>query len=138
MDINSTQVGQNFADIKTASSAKPADIEVDAVDKENMRDKSKEIAPSADNLFTARNIDEIGSVDEALTQINSFVQSKDRLLNFSVDEDSGRQVIKVTDQASGDIIRQIPTEEVLKLSARIQELQSDLGSAVGLFFDNQA
>jgi flagellar protein FlaG len=77
-------------------------------------------------------------VDEAITQINDFVQSKNRQLNFSIDEDSGRQVVKVTDAGSGDVIRQIPTPEVLKLSARIQELQSDLGSAVGLFFDNQA
>ena len=59
-------------------------------------------------------------------------------MNFSVDDDSGKQVVKVTDSDSGDIIRQIPTEEVLSLSRRIKELQMDVGSAVGMFFDKQA
>lgn len=55
-----------------------------------------------------------------------------------MDDDSGKQVVKVTDSDSGDIIRQIPTEEVLSLSRRIKELQMDVGSAVGMFFDKQA
>ena len=39
------------------------------------------------------------------------------------------------DAESGDIIRQIPTEEVLKLSERLQELQLDVGKVVGLLFN---
>ncbi|MFT6898253.1 MAG: flagellar protein FlaG [Paraglaciecola sp.] len=142
MDVNLSQVGQNFADIKPASSslnnAELSEKKVDATEQAMSLDNAKDIASSADNLIVAQVSDEIGSVDEALIQINDFVQSKNRQLNFSVDEDSGRQIIKVTDGASGDVIRQIPTEEVLKLSTRIQELQSDVGSAVGLFFDNKA
>lgn len=40
-----------------------------------------------------------------------------RKLEFSIDEDSGRNVVKVIDSDSGDIIRQFPSEEVLKLSS---------------------
>jgi flagellar protein FlaG len=143
MDLDFTQVGQNFADINTPSrsfnNAGLPEQKTVSPDVEMSLDKSKDISLSADNLNEQQNSDALEeTVDEALTQINDFVQSKNRQLNFSVDEDSGRQVIKVTDAGSGDVIRQIPTPEVLKLSARIQELQSDLGSAVGLFFDNQA
>lgn len=46
--------------------------------------------------------------DQLLTQ---------RKLEFSIDEDSGRNVVKVIDSDSGDIIRQFPSEEVLKLSS---------------------
>lgn len=143
MDLNFTQVGQNFADIKTPShsfnNTELPEAKGGSPDVEMSLDKSKDIALSADNLFEQLNSDALeATVDEAITQINDFVQSKNRQLNFSIDEDSGRQVVKVTDAGSGDIIRQIPTPEVLKLSARILELQSDLGSAVGLFFDNQA
>ncbi|MEI8647837.1 flagellar protein FlaG [Paraglaciecola sp. Hal342] len=67
-----------------------------------------------------------------------MLQTRNKQLNFSVDDDSGKQVVKVTDSDSGDIIRQIPTEEVLSLSRRIKELQMDVGSAVGMFFDKQA
>ncbi|MFQ3235291.1 MAG: flagellar protein FlaG [Paraglaciecola sp.] len=143
MDLDFTQVGQNFADINTPSrsfnNAGLPEQKTVSPDVEMSLDKSKDISLSADNLNEQQNSDALEeTVDEALTHINDFVQSKNRQLNFSVDEDSGRQVIKVTDAGSGDVIRQIPTPEVLKLSARIQELQSDLGSAVGLFFDNQA
>ena len=74
----------------------------------------------------------------AISEVNEFVQTRNKQLNFSVDDDSGKQVVKVTDSDSGDIIRQIPTEEVLSLSRRIKELQMDVGSAVGMFFDKQA
>lgn len=143
MDLNYTQVGQNFADIKTNSApigkSDRSDQKIAPSEQEILLDKSQDFKISADNLIEQQSNDDLNAkVDDALTQINDFVQSKNRQLNFSVDEDSGRQVIKVTDAHSGDVIRQIPTEEVLKLSARLEELQSDVGSAVGLFFDNQA
>ncbi len=78
------------------------------------------------------------NLEEAISEVNEFVQTRNKQLNFSVDDDSGKQVVKVTDSDSGDIIRQIPTEEVLSLSRRIKELQMDVGSAVGMFFDKQA
>ena len=78
------------------------------------------------------------NLEEAILEVNEFVQTRNKQLNFSVDDDSGKQVVKVTDSDSGDIIRQIPTEEVLSLSRRIKELQMDVGSAVGMFFDKQA
>jgi len=76
-------------------------------------------------------------VESAVTEINQFVQFKNRELNFSFDDSSKRSVIKVTDSESGDVIRQIPSEDVLKLSERIKELQSDLGAAVGVLFNKE-
>ena len=43
----------------------------------------------------------------------------------------------VIDGQSGDVIRQIPSEEVLALAARIQELQQDVGVRVGVFINNE-
>lgn len=76
-------------------------------------------------------------VESAVTEINQFVQAQNRQLNFSFDENSKRSVIKVTDSESGDIIRQIPSEDVLKLSERLKELQTDLGAAVGVLFNKE-
>ena len=142
MDVNLIKFGHNIADVEyvsqTTSKADHSETNIDASEPDSPIDKSKGISFSADKLIERQEGDDTdGAVDEALSKINDFVQSKSRQLNFSVDDDSGRQVIKVTDAGSGDVIRQIPTEDVLKLSARIQELQSDVGSAVGLFFDNR-
>lgn len=56
----------------------------------------------------------------AVSDIQSFVQSVKRNLNFSIDDSSGQVVVKVIDGDSGEVVRQIPSEEVLKLAARLE------------------
>ncbi len=73
----------------------------------------------------------------AVESINQFVNAQMRTLNFSVDETSGKPVVKVIDFETKDVIRQIPGEEVLKMASAIKRLQDDLGSATGLLINNQ-
>lgn len=54
-------------------------------------------------------------------QMDKFVGSFTHELKFRVDEDSGRNVVTVIDSKSGDTIRQIPTEELLDVIARLAE-----------------
>ena len=63
-----------------------------------------------------------GSADirEAVSEINEFVQTVQRDLSFNMDEASGQTVIKVIDSESGDLIRQIPSEEVLAIASHIR------------------
>lgn len=76
-----------------------------------------------------------GELGEAVENINQFVNSQGRTLNFSVDEESGKPVVKVIDFETKEVIRQIPSEEVLTMAKAIKRLQEDLGSATGLMFD---
>lgn len=78
--------------------------------------------------------EELGS---AVESINQFVSAQMRTLNFSVDESSGKAVVKVIDFETKDVIRQIPGEEVLKMASAIKRLQDDLGSAMGLLVNKQ-
>ncbi|MVW76272.1 flagellar protein FlaG [Pseudomonas xionganensis] len=68
-------------------------------------------------------------VEAAVATIQDFVQSVRRSLNFSLEEGSGRVVVKVTDAGSGDIIRQIPSEEALQLAENLSEVRSLLFKA---------
>ncbi|MNR48018.1 flagellar protein FlaG [compost metagenome] len=61
--------------------------------------------------------------------IHRFVQSIRRDLNFTLDDSSGRVVIKVTDGASGEVIRQLPSEEALRLAESLEEVRSLLFKA---------
>ena len=63
---------------------------------------------------------------EMAEQMDSFVGSFTHELKFRVDEDSGRNVVTVVDVKSGDTIRQIPTEELLEVIARLAEASSGL------------
>jgi flagellar protein FlaG len=78
-----------------------------------------------------------GQLGEAATVVESFLQGQNRNLAFSIDENTERSVVTVLDSDSGDVIRQIPSEEILVLAKRIQELQQDIGSSVGVLIDNQ-
>lgn len=64
------------------------------------------------------------SLDSAVASISSFVQGVQRSLDFSVDDTSGEVVVKVTDRDSGEVIRQLPSEEALRLSEQLESLRS--------------
>lgn len=62
---------------------------------------------------------------EAVIKINSFVQNVQRDVLFTVDEGSGRTVIRVIN-TDGDLIRQIPEEKVLALASHLQEVSDTM------------
>jgi flagellar protein FlaG len=68
-------------------------------------------------------------VEAAVATIQDFVQSVSRSLNFSLEENSGQVIVKVTDSGSGDVIRQIPSEEALQLAENLSEVRSLLFKA---------
>lgn len=89
-------------------------------------------ADNEDNVVVERE-----TLQAAADQIQTFMQSQSRNLAFSVDETTNRSIVIVSDASSGDVIRQIPSEEVLKLAERIQELQQDIGNKVGVLVNQQ-
>ncbi len=56
-----------------------------------------------------------------VNQIDDLMKSMQRELNFSVDKESGKTVVKVMDAETKEMIRQMPSEEALKLAQRIKE-----------------
>ncbi|WP_213909146.1 flagellar protein FlaG [Stutzerimonas nitrititolerans] len=69
------------------------------------------------------------SLEEAVSSIKDFVQTIRRDLSFDLDDSSGKMVVKVTDRASGEVVRQIPTEEALRLAENLEEARSLLFKA---------
>lgn len=59
-------------------------------------------------------------------QLQDFVGEMNKGLEFLVDKDSGRDVIKVIDKDSGDLIKQYPSEEVLSLVSKLSEAAGTL------------
>jgi flagellar protein FlaG len=58
-------------------------------------------------------------VQAAVAQMNEYIQSTQRDLNFSYDPDSGETVVKVLDRNTQEIIRQIPNEIFLRLAQQM-------------------
>jgi flagellar protein FlaG len=57
-------------------------------------------------------------------QIEAYLRSNNRALEFRVDADTGRTVISVRDSETGELIRQIPGDEVLRIAQAMKELTS--------------
>jgi flagellar protein FlaG len=58
--------------------------------------------------------------------INKTLKQANRNLEFSVDKSTNRQVVKLVDTETGDVVRQFPTEEVLAISRAIDQVQQGL------------
>jgi flagellar protein FlaG len=65
---------------------------------------------------------------QKLPQLQEFVSSMGRNLNFSVDESTGYNVVRVVNPDTGELIRQLPSEELLKISRDFQRLNNVLVS----------
>ncbi len=76
--------------------------------------------PSNGKPLPIKNIEQ-EALHEAVNEINDYVQTIQRDLSFSMDDQSGRAVVSVIDSASGDLIRQIPSEEVLVMARILKE-----------------
>ena len=72
-------------------------------------------------------------LNAAVSEMNDFVQSIQRELQFTVDEDSGRTVVKVIDKATNEVIRQVPPEDLM---AMLKEFSKP--AQPGLIFKNSA
>lgn len=70
-------------------------------------------------------------VDQAIKNINKSLQGFGQGLEFSVDTDSQRTVIKVVDLETKQVLRQMPTEEALDIAKMLDRVQ-------GLLINQQA
>ncbi|MGF1695884.1 flagellar protein FlaG [Vibrio kyushuensis] len=66
-------------------------------------------------------------------QMNDFISSINTGLSFRVDEQSGRDVVTIYEASTGDIIRQIPEEEMLEVLRRLRDQAARYSS--GLVID---
>ena len=60
-------------------------------------------------------------LDQAVSQLNDFVQNVQRDLQFEVDNEMGQTIVKVVDQQTQEVIRQIPDEVALRLAEKLQQ-----------------
>ena len=77
------------------------------------------------------------SIDAAVLRLNEYLQQEQRTLEFSVDKDSGRVIITVTDSETNQVIRQIPSDEILALMRHLSDTSAGSTSR-GVLLSEQA
>ena len=98
------------ADSAQAQSGKAAK-QVEAAAQASVVQKAQAAAPAP--TFDA--------IKASAAQIDSYLKSVGRNLDIHVDRDTGKTIVTVRDSETGDVIRQIPNEETLRLARSLGE-----------------
>lgn len=70
-------------------------------------------------------------VEKAVADMNHQVEKFSTKVGFSLDKESNQFKIIVTDKETGKVIRQIPAEEILALSKKMEEIAGIIFDEVG-------
>ena len=111
-------------DQKPASSSEvrqdlPVSVQSVPTQKEGVDKLSSSQQVDETKLRATQQLDQV-KLEQAVDDLNDFIQDVRRELSFSVDNESGRTVIKVIDSESQQVVRQIPPEEVVSMTERLQ------------------
>jgi len=75
--------------------------------KTNVKESSKEMRDAA---------------EAAMKDIQHFISSQARSVRISKDESSGHMIVQLVDPSSGEVIRTLPSEELLRLARSFEML----------------
>ncbi len=88
-------------------------------------------APVAVPKKTSVDLEEgLKKISDIVEQMNQEMQSQQRGLSFSYDDTINTHVVTVTSANSGEVIRQIPTEVVVRVAHNMEKLK-------GMLFDGK-
>ena len=112
--VNDTQELKKENRISTLSDKKTEDVEKNK-DTEQV-DSEKQVSRAVQEINEKR-------IKERMEALNRQYIG----LNFSIDKETESTVVKVTDMNTKKLVRQIPSEEVWKMSERLDDLQAKTG-----------
>ena len=84
--------------------------------------RPENVQQNANPQEQAQRVPSAGELQKALEEVEKAVAPMAQSLQFSLDKDSGRTVVKVMDTDTNEVIRQIPSEEVLAISKAVDKL----------------
>lgn len=85
--------------------------------------RAENVQQNANAQEQAQRVPSAGELQKALEEVAKAVAPMAQSLQFSLDKDSGKTVVKVMDTDTNEVIRQIPSEEVLAISKAVDKLK---------------
>ena len=68
-------------------------------------------------------------LEEAVARLNEQMEANGRKLGFSVDDRLNKQIVRVMNKETGEVVRQIPNEVVIRVANSIEDLKGVLFDA---------
>jgi flagellar protein FlaG len=69
---------------------------------------------------------EVRKIESVTKQIDSFLRSMNKSLQFRVDESTGRTIVSICDAETGEVIRQVPGDEALRIAQNLENRLSGM------------
>lgn len=114
-----------------ASGSVPAATDPSATVDTQLREPITAVASEAstDRQNTLASISDVAEdIREAIDTLNAALAKSPTKAVISRDDELNRYIVKITDKQSGEVIREVPSEAVLKFARNLQEIK-------GLLFD---
>ena len=97
----------------------------------SLKESIRSVAEKADSdrAHTLRSITNVADdIEEAIETLNDALAKAPTKAIISHDDQLNRYIVKIADERSGEVIREVPSEAVLKFARNLQEIK-------GLLFD---
>ncbi|WP_372966191.1 flagellar protein FlaG [Marinobacter sp.] len=107
--------GQSFMKLVQAGDQSPVARQSQFVNQDVATDSA--VSSGAQSVRSKAQTDELGN---AVTRLNDYVQNIRRDLQFEVDMERGETIVRVVDNETQEVIRQIPDEVALRLAENLQ------------------
>jgi len=118
MDIKTSAISQGLT--KQAQDA--ASTATSPTRAEKKPENTASVKPASKEVITA------SEIEKAIEKTNNVLSQRSTGLEFSLDADSGKTIVKLIDKETKEILRQYPTEEMISISKAIDKFQGALVS----------
>lgn len=139
MDVNNLSLTSNQAiavpvGVKSARSAEASSGNSSSGETKKFLPTTASVA--TDNTSSLKTEQHIKEYKDKIDRVMEQIKEKTKGMNFSVnmkyDDRINRTIAKIVDKETGNVIKEIPPEEMVKVAVMINEL------AEGIIFDSQA
>ena len=112
----------NLIGNSTTAGPVPSDRSVPAADLPGLSKAAASPVQTAVAVEPPKAIPGVEQVTQAIKSINKAMENLSQGLEFSIDSDTHRTIVKVVDKQTKDVIRQIPTEETLEIAKALDQV----------------
>ncbi len=131
-NIDPTNVGLNYPNSRLVTNSTPPNkAKLDVNRPEYPKTKDVYTMAQEKKINSSKYLTSVREKLEEISELLNFeMKARSTNLDFQVDEPTNRVVVKVINRDTGDVIREVPSEAILRVSKNIEALK-------GILFDGR-
>ncbi len=135
--LNSAEVFKLQPETVSDSNKKTVENPLKVVDDQKETSKIAQFMQEEQKLAKQRQEKAAESIESAVQTVSEFAKLQNLKLNFTEKLHNGSAVVQVVDIENDKVVRQIPSEEFLKVAGRISDIITDTQQVKGLLFESE-